>query len=137
MPLMSPFLLLQQCPLAKPWTAIDRLWIIWKSDLSDKIKCIFFQAVVVWILLYRCTWWTLTKCIEKKIDENCMRILQVILNKSRKQHSSKQQLYKHLSSFSELYSFKYSYQILITFKQSPEIQLIHTIFHHDLQDFLC
>ena len=30
--------------LAKALTAIDRLSIIWKSDDSDKIKCIFFQA---------------------------------------------------------------------------------------------
>ena len=27
--------------LAKAWTAIDRLSVVWKSDLSDKIKCIF------------------------------------------------------------------------------------------------
>ena len=27
---------------AKAWTAIDRLSVIWKSDLTDKIKCIFF-----------------------------------------------------------------------------------------------
>ena len=29
------------------WTAIDRLLIIWKSDLSDKIKGNFFQAKFV------------------------------------------------------------------------------------------
>ena len=28
---------------AKAWTAIDRLSVIWKSDLSDKIKCSFFS----------------------------------------------------------------------------------------------
>ena len=38
--------------LAKAWTVINRLSIICKSDLSDKIKCNFFQAVVVSILLY-------------------------------------------------------------------------------------
>ena len=27
--------------LAKAWTAIDRLSVIWKSNLSDKIKCSF------------------------------------------------------------------------------------------------
>ena len=41
--------------LAKAWTAVDRLSIIWKSNLSDKIKCHFFQAAVVSILLYGCT----------------------------------------------------------------------------------
>ena len=33
--------------LAKAWTAIDRLSVIWKSDLTDKMKCSFFQAAVV------------------------------------------------------------------------------------------
>ena len=46
--------------LAKAWTAIDRLSVIWKSDLTDKMKRSFFQAVVVSILLYGCTTWTLT-----------------------------------------------------------------------------
>ena len=32
--------------LTKAWTAIDRLSIIWKSDLTDKRKRSFFQAVV-------------------------------------------------------------------------------------------
>ena len=47
--------------LTKAWTAIDRLWIIWKSDLTDKMKRSFFQAAVVSILLYGCTTWTQTK----------------------------------------------------------------------------
>ena len=38
--------------LAKACTAIDRLSVIWKSDLTDKIKRTFFQASVVSILLY-------------------------------------------------------------------------------------
>ena len=45
----------------KAWTYIDRLSVIWKSDLTDKIKRSFFQVAVVSILLYRCTTWTLTK----------------------------------------------------------------------------
>ena len=32
--------------LTKAWTAINRLSIIWKSDLTDKIKRSFFQAAV-------------------------------------------------------------------------------------------
>ena len=30
--------------LAKAWTAIDRLSVIWKSDLSDRIKRSFFPS---------------------------------------------------------------------------------------------
>ena len=32
--------------LSKAWTAIHRLSVIWKSDLTDKIKRSFFQAAV-------------------------------------------------------------------------------------------
>ena len=60
--------------LAKAWTAIDRLSVIWKSDLTDKMKRRFFQAVVLSILLYGCTTWTLTKHMEKKLDGNYTRI---------------------------------------------------------------
>ena len=82
--------------LAKMWTAIDRLSVIWKSGLTDKMKCSFFQAAVVLILLYECTTWTLTKCMEKKLDSSYTRMLQAILNKSWRQHPTKQQLYGHL-----------------------------------------
>ena len=52
--------------LTKAWTAIDRLSIIWKSDLTDKMKRSFFQAAVVSILLYGCTIWMLTKPLEEE-----------------------------------------------------------------------
>ena len=64
--------------LTKAWTAIDRLSIIWKSDLTDKMKCSFFQAAVVSILLYGCTTWTLTKRLERKLDGNYTRMLSSI-----------------------------------------------------------
>ena len=41
--------------LTKAWTAINKLSIIWKSNLTDKMKHSFFQAVVMLILLYGCT----------------------------------------------------------------------------------
>ena len=82
--------------LTKAWTAIDRLSIIWKSDLTDEMKCSFFQAVVVSILLYGCTTWTLTKRLEKKLDSNYTRMLRAILNKSWWQHPMRRQLYGHL-----------------------------------------
>ena len=82
--------------LTKAWTAIDRLSIIWKSDLTDKMKRSFFQAAVVSILLYRCTSWTLTKRLEKKLDGSYTRMLGAILNKSWRQHPTRHQLYGHL-----------------------------------------
>ena len=63
------------------------------------MKCSFFQAAVVSILLYGCTTWMLTKRGEKKLDSNYTRMLCVILNKSWRQHPTKQQLYDHLPPF--------------------------------------
>ena len=82
--------------LTKAWTAINRLSIIGKSDLTDKRKRSFFQAAVVSILLYGCTTWTLTKRLEMKLDGNYTWILRAILNKSWRQHPIRPQLYGHL-----------------------------------------
>ena len=82
--------------LTKARAAIDRLLIIWKSDLTDKMKRSFFQAAAVSILLYGCTTWTLTKRLEKKLDGNYTIMLRAILNKSRRQHPTRHQLYGHL-----------------------------------------
>ena len=71
--------------LANAWTAINRLSIISKSDLSDEIKQDFFQTVAVSTLLYGCTTSTLTKCIEEKLDGNYTRMLETVLNKFWKQ----------------------------------------------------
>ena len=53
--------------LAKASRAIDRLLVIWKSDLTDKMKRSFFQATVELILLYGCTIWIATtqECYEQ------------------------------------------------------------------------
>ena len=82
--------------LMKAWTTINTLSIIWKSDVTDKMKRSFFQAAVASILLYGCTTWTQTKRLEKKLDGNYTRMLRAILNKSWRQHPTRQQLYGHL-----------------------------------------
>ena len=78
--------------LAKAWTAINRLSVIWKSDLTDEMKRSFLPSngridTAVW---------TLTKCMEKKLHGSYTSMLQSILNKSWRQHFTKQQLYGHL-----------------------------------------
>ena len=50
----------------KVWTATGMLSIIWKSD--------FF--------LHGCTYWALTKHMEKTFDGNYTRMLPAVLNKS-------------------------------------------------------
>ena len=68
--------------LAKAGEAIDTLSVIWKTDLTNKMKRSFFQAAVLSILLYGRTTWTLTRRLEKKLDGNYTRMLRAILNKS-------------------------------------------------------
>ena len=80
---------------------IDRLSIIWKPDLTDKMKHSFSQVAIVSILLYGCTTWTLTKRMEKKLDGNYTRMLRDILNKSWRQHPTKHQLYGHLPTITK------------------------------------
>ena len=82
--------------LTKAWTAIDRLSILWKPDLTDKKKPSFFPAAVVSIPLYWCTSWTLTKRLKKKQDGNYTRMLRAILNKSWRQHPTRHKLYGYL-----------------------------------------
>ena len=60
------------------------------------MKCSFFQATVVSILLYGYTTLTLTKRLEKKLDGNYTRMLRAILNKSWRQHPTRHQLYGYL-----------------------------------------
>ena len=77
--------------LAKAWTAINRLSVIWKSDLTNKIKHSFFPSssridTAIW--MYHMD-------ANKAYGEKT-RILQVILNKSWRQHPTKKQLYGHL-----------------------------------------
>ena len=60
------------------------------------MKRSFFRAAVVSILLYRCTTWTLTKWLEKKLGGNYTRMLRAILNRFWRQHPTRHQLYGHL-----------------------------------------
>ena len=63
------------------WTSFDRLMTIWKSEISDKIKQKFFQAVTMLVQLYGCNTWTLTKHQEQKPDGNYTKMLHAVLNK--------------------------------------------------------
>ena len=87
--------------LTKAQTAIDRVSVIWKSDLTDKMKRSFFQAAIVSILLYGCTISTLTKKLEKRLHGNYTRMLRPILNRSWRQHPTKHQQYGNLPSITK------------------------------------
>ena len=112
--------------LVKAWMTIVRLSIIWKSDLSNEIKCSFFQEVVVSILPDGCTIWMLTKHIEKKLDRNCTRMLRALLNKSWKQHPTKQLLYSYLPPISKTIQIKWIRHVGHCWRSKDE--LIHNVF---------
>ena len=61
----------------------------------------FTWKPVVSILFYGYPTSTLTKRISKKLDGNCTRMLRAILNKSWKQHPTKQHLNSHLPPISK------------------------------------
>ena len=74
--------------LTKAWTAIDKLSIILKSNLTDKMKRSLFQTVVVSILLYGCTTWTLTsgeearRQLHKNVASNIEQVLEATPHKA-------------------------------------------------------
>ena len=71
------------------------------SDLSNRIKQDFFQAIGLSILQYRGTTWMLMKRMEKKFNENYTRMVCAVLNKSWNQQPMKQQLFGHLPPISK------------------------------------
>ena len=82
---LSPF---EMVRLWKQCWLMNRLSIMEIKSLY-KVRQEFFQAVVMSVLLYGCTTWNLTKCLEKKLSGNYIRMLHVVLNKFWKQHSNK------------------------------------------------
>ena len=77
---------------------VDKLTYLGSSVSSTEtdINTRLAKAAVVSILLYGCTTWMQTKRMEKSLYGNYTRMLRAILNKSWRQHPTKQQLYGHL-----------------------------------------
>ena len=85
---------------AKAWKALDGLSVIWKSNLTDRLKRDFFKAVVDPVLTYGSSTWTLTKQQETSLDGTYTRLLRAALNISWKKHPTKKRLYGHLPPIS-------------------------------------
>ena len=82
----------------------------------------FFLAVVMPVLLYGCTTWTLMKHIEKKLDGNCTRMLQTVMNKSCKRHPTKQQLFGHLPPISKTIQIRWTRQAEHCWRSKNELK---------------
>ena len=80
--------------------------MVWHDDDDDdddymplvhRTICAHFICWIrLCILVILCIIWTLTKRMKKKLDGNYARMLWAVLNKSWRQHPTKQQLYGHL-----------------------------------------
>ena len=60
-------------------------------------------------------------CIEKKLDRNCTRMLQAILNKTWKQHPTKQQLCVHLPSISKTIQIRWARYVEHCWRSKDEL----------------
>ena len=56
----------------------------------------FIKIVTISLLLYGYTTWTSTKSLQRKLAGNYIRMLHIVWKKSRKHHTTEQQLYGHL-----------------------------------------
>ena len=87
--------------------------LISKSDLTDKIKSIFFPAAVLSILLYGCTKLTLTKRMEKKFDGNYTRLLWAIKKQVLEGTLHKKQLCSHLPPMRKTNNIHHHHVVLL------------------------
>ena len=60
------------------WNSIDKLSIIWTSDLSSKIKWDCLQTIAVSLLQYGCITCMQNKRVEKILDQNYTKMMWVV-----------------------------------------------------------
>ena len=79
---------------------------------------VWFVMVNASLLLYGCTTWTLTKRMEINLDT---RMLRAVLNKSWRQHPTKQQLYGHLPPNTETIQVRRSWNVGHCWRSKDEL----------------
>ena len=82
---------------------LNRLNIIWKSNLSSKLKRNIFRATVETVLVYGSVTWTLTLTLEKRVDGSYTSILRAALNKSWRVHITNKELYGIIPRITDTY----------------------------------
>ena len=87
--------------IGKAWSALNKLDKIWKSKLERPIKIEFFRATVESVLLYGCSTWTLTKCLEARLNGNYTRMLRAVQDIHWSQRITNTELYYNLPRISD------------------------------------
>ena len=82
--------------IGKAWAALNKLNVIWKSNLDRNLKIEFFRATVESVLLYGSSTWTLKKSLENRLNGNYTRMLRAVLNVSWSQHVTNTDLYRNM-----------------------------------------
>ena len=82
--------------IAKAWSVLNKMDIIWKSNLSREIKVTFYRTTIESVLMYGAETWTLTKTLEKRLDGAYTRLLRAALNISWREHKTNIELYGKL-----------------------------------------
>ena len=84
--------------ICKAWVALQKLNIIWNSNLPKNLKLAFFHTTVSSVLLYGSSTWTLTKKLETKLNGCYTKMLRVVNNVKWQQRLSNNVLYDNLPS---------------------------------------
>ena len=87
--------------IGQAWSALNKMGIMWKSNLQNHLKVGFFRATVESVLLYGAESWTMTGKMRDKLDGNYTRMLRVILGVSWKSHKTNEELYGNLSKVTD------------------------------------
>ncbi|XP_047488678.1 uncharacterized protein LOC125039003 [Penaeus chinensis] len=66
--------------ISKAWVAMNKMELIWKSDIPKETNISFFRTTFESVLLYGCGAWTLTQTLEKKLDGAYTKMLRVVQN---------------------------------------------------------
>ena len=69
-----------QVRIGSAWSALNKLTLVWKSNLDVSIKREFFRATVESVLTYSSQAWTLTKSLENKLNGAYTRMLRAAFN---------------------------------------------------------
>ena len=79
---------------AKSWTAFWKLKKIWDSNADIKMKIIFFNASVLSVLLYATESYVIGTSLQNKINAFQTQCLRIILNISKEDHVTNENIYK-------------------------------------------
>ena len=82
--------------IQKAMAVLNKLGVIWKSNLSKSLKLCFFRATVEAVLLYGINTWTLTKTFANRLDGCYTKLLRVIHGVSWRDNINSMTLYAGL-----------------------------------------